>query len=730
MNQYAGIIKSGNAYTSGAFSVAAGGGTTPGVLDAQTLGLSNGWSVYRRLLTSYSGPLIRVRADRAGQPEMDIPFIPGTGRLDVDALLAFAGADSCYNTTVYDQAGGANMVQADPGLQPRMVNTGSLEVNNLSVPAQMMSGTTLRAATSIAWPFTMYSNGVGVMDGNFRILWGLEGIGRHAGKLNTSKYYANGGIVSNLDVTGNNQMFTYRFAVGTNNDVLRVDGVNSGVVDGVGSPGSGYPLRWGNTGDLGAPWSGKSTELVLYQGASQAAFADVEAALALPIPPFSPSEISDLQLWMDAKQPMYASNGGAQATAAGNQIGYVPDQSGLGRALTSGANKATYDPVGLNGKPAANFNANAYLTSLSFLDASFATACTVFAVYSHPGGAVGQYFFGVPSNTMFGLRSGASKTVSAGGTGLTPTVTPPGYVGEGTPAIFGWSYDGAEVRQTVDRFFTQVGSAVSTGSSASTSKRAATGNLALSGTLTIGGLSNNGSWPGGVSEFLVFKRALSTDEWKQMLVYLANKWGMYETDFVMCVGNSLTSGQGSTSGDAQPVTTTGNNYPSYLQNSLGSSAVVRTDAFPGRTLDQIISGIPEYSRLIVTPSLTGKNRTAIVWEGTNSLGALVSPADCWTKTATICTMLRSYGFDQILIGTVLPSGTNPTTETNRQSYNTLVRSNFAAVADGVADFGADVTIGVAGAQNNTTYYNVDKLHLKDVGYVIVASIAKTAIDAL
>lgn len=97
-----------------------------GALDAFTAALAVCLSVLRRLLASYTGPLMLVRADRMGQPTMDIyPLADGT--LDVAALLTFAGSDSVYVVTVYDQSGGAHdATQADAAEQPKIVDAGVL----------------------------------------------------------------------------------------------------------------------------------------------------------------------------------------------------------------------------------------------------------------------------------------------------------------------------------------------------------------------------------------------------------------------------------------------------------------------------------------------------------------------------------------------------------------------------------------------------------------------------
>jgi hypothetical protein len=93
-----------------------------GVLDPYTTSL---WSAggITRLLSSYSGSLIRVRRS-SDNAEQDIGYAAG-GALDTTALASFVGANSAFVTTLYDQTGNSrHWVQATSGLQPRIVNAG------------------------------------------------------------------------------------------------------------------------------------------------------------------------------------------------------------------------------------------------------------------------------------------------------------------------------------------------------------------------------------------------------------------------------------------------------------------------------------------------------------------------------------------------------------------------------------------------------------------------------
>lgn len=99
-----------------------GGGPAAPLLDSYT---SNMWSCggFRKLLTSYSDNLIRVRRS-SDNAEMDVGQA-GDGSLNTAAMLSWSGSDSVFLVTVYDQSGTANHFgQVTASMQPRIANAG------------------------------------------------------------------------------------------------------------------------------------------------------------------------------------------------------------------------------------------------------------------------------------------------------------------------------------------------------------------------------------------------------------------------------------------------------------------------------------------------------------------------------------------------------------------------------------------------------------------------------
>lgn len=72
------------------------GASFVGPLDTLSTGIVGAWSVARRLLTSYTGPWLRVRRS-SDNAEQDCTTVA--------SILAFCGAGNGFVVTIYDQTG-------------------------------------------------------------------------------------------------------------------------------------------------------------------------------------------------------------------------------------------------------------------------------------------------------------------------------------------------------------------------------------------------------------------------------------------------------------------------------------------------------------------------------------------------------------------------------------------------------------------------------------------------
>lgn len=97
------------------FGTGAGGGASfVGPYDGADLTLIEGWSTARRLFTETTS-ILRLRADRTGQPEQDLTY-DSNGLLD--GAAAFLGSDTGYGRRIFGQKGVADFVQATSSVQP------------------------------------------------------------------------------------------------------------------------------------------------------------------------------------------------------------------------------------------------------------------------------------------------------------------------------------------------------------------------------------------------------------------------------------------------------------------------------------------------------------------------------------------------------------------------------------------------------------------------------------
>lgn len=109
-----------------------------GLLDTYS-GAAAAYSAARRLSSTYTGALIRVRRS-SDNAEQDIGY-NGSNVLDESALTTFVGANDGFITTLYDQSGNSvNTTQTTAANQPKIVSSGTVNKVN-SKPAFTFNGT-------------------------------------------------------------------------------------------------------------------------------------------------------------------------------------------------------------------------------------------------------------------------------------------------------------------------------------------------------------------------------------------------------------------------------------------------------------------------------------------------------------------------------------------------------------------------------------------------------------
>jgi lysophospholipase L1-like esterase len=135
--------------------------------------------------------------------------------------------------------------------------------------------------------------------------------------------------------------------------------------------------------------------------------------------------------------------------------------------------------------------------------------------------------------------------------------------------------------------------------------------------------------------------------------------------------------------------------------------------------------------LRVQPNLSGSLPNWIfVQAGTNgiALGGLTG-AQVYTNFQTYLSSLTGLGVSagRVVVGTMPPRGSS--WETERGNFNSALVSGAAGLGHKLARIDSNANIGVADANTNTTYYQVDTIHWNDAGAAIAARIFKDAMYA-
>jgi len=207
---------------------------------------------------------------------------------------------------------------------------------------------------------------------------------------------------------------------------------------------------------------------------------------------------------------------------------------------------------------------------------------------------------------------------------------------------------------------------------------------------------------------------------------------------IVCDGNSLTAGQGSTSGGTYPNQLIEKKPLSSLVSSItnkgvGGQTTVDMNADASTDIDSLLSG-------------TERN-ILLAWEIRNHL-VVDAPTlqQAYDEFALYCSNRQAAGWE-VVSATLLPSwaatyrGDNTVTgynqlESDRNAINTMLRNGWGDFSDGIADLALVDTIGVFG--NNESYDYVfdtnnrptlsvngrfiDGTHLTNVGYEEVAKV--------
>ena len=241
----------------------------------------------------------------------------------------------------------------------------------------------------------------------------------------------------------------------------------------------------------------------------------------LPNALFSPSQISGLQLWLDASDSttLLQSSGGSPAISDGDPVGYWGDKSGNGRhaTQTDGASKPALKTAIKNGKNTVRTDGandclllgdNFKYQEITVIAVLRVTTTGICVAFSRGGAdnynpALALVYNRSTPNTSASFNSGAG-----GNQIINLAITQSQF------SIFRASADGATV--------TNITNGVS-------NTAAQVGALRFNtNTVTIGRIDTSGLFTAAdFCEIIIYNKSLGSSDWASLDTYLNKKWGVY-----------------------------------------------------------------------------------------------------------------------------------------------------------------------------------------------------------
>ena len=241
--------------------------------------------------------------------------------------------------------------------------------------------------------------------------------------------------------------------------------------------------------------------------------------------PFSPSDISGLQLWLDATTGLFdATSGGSAVTTDGSAVARWEDQSGNGRHATQGTsnNRPVLKTAIKNGKNVLRFDGSNDLFSLaSTIGGSAFTFITAWKNSDAVTGSMLIWSTGNPYARYVGIVTDSSYNAD-GRDKFTLSQNDNGSGNSGSLAFSGGSAGSNFI----------IGSCVNTGSAGTAwlNNQSGVNVGTISGSFTfnlIGGYGFGYELHGDVCEIIAYNSALSDSNRLLVEGYLNTKWSVY-----------------------------------------------------------------------------------------------------------------------------------------------------------------------------------------------------------
>lgn len=417
--------------------------------------------------------------------------------------------------------------------------------------------------------------------------------------------------------------------------------------------------------------------------------------LALPL--INPALVSAVKYWLDAGTIVGVSNN-ANIAASDWVDGSANAKGALGTAVAM-----KYKTDGGQGRPAVEFDGStSYGVTPSI---TLAQPLRIFAVIKQIARGTAHRFIDGNNNILVNQNGQDPGIGMAAGSSLAnmDNTLELGYWG-----LADITFNGASSSFRVNANLTKTGSAGASG---------------FSSEITLGAAFNQSAGfftNFQLAELMLCDSTLSAGDATRIRAYLTQKHQLTTRNGVICDGDSLTFGQGSTAG---------NDYPSVLQTLL-PGGTGQWQKFNGGTTGE---SLPDMDSNAATTVDLFNNAVAylIGWGGTNDLKGGASFATLQSRWITYFTNRGSAGWmsgSRRLVAVTIIARSNFTGQNNTDaaSFNTWLRANYATYATHLLDLAADSRF-----QNysDTTYYDADGVHLNNTGYATVAALAATLITA-
>lgn len=426
------------------------------------------------------------------------------------------------------------------------------------------------------------------------------------------------------------------------------------------------------------------------------------------VPP--PTSISNLVVRFRANTNVF--------TSGSNVTAWVDEISGINAVQATGGLQPTFATNVLNGYPAVKFSSQYLRAAGQITNLEGQTSLTVYMLSAgNPPGAYSSVGAGIISYQAKDLITTYSVALQGNPNHTIQVFTANGSNVQGFIKYTEdqWSIKGLVINSSLasgqrQKLYNNGALKYSSDSpttfSSQTNPEFLIGAYSLSSTYT--------TTDGSIIEILIYNRDLTVAEDQQVNDYFFNTYALRKKRLI-CDGNSLTYGTGSTSN---------NNYPQLLASSLGSSWMVYNTGVQGMVTSTMVTNAPtQIDNELGSPYFS--KDVLIAWEGTNSLNAGVQAATAYADMVTYCLARKAAGA-KVIVGTCLPrssAGVPGDFEAQRTTYNGLIRANYTHFADGILDVAADSRIGDAGDETNATYYAGDNVHLNSTGYGVISALA-------